>query len=95
MRRQRSVLFCGPASEGWGYRGRPNGIPHDGVDTTMATPEMMLVWRHVDDVLIAKLAVRVTIPTRILLKCGRDERQGSKPKKYEVSGATKMSFTVW
>ena len=81
MCRQCYVLFRGPASEGWGFRGRPNGIPQDGVNMNMATSEMLTVWKHVDGVLISKLAVRVEMSTRMPLKGGRDERWGSKPKK--------------
>ena len=74
MRRQRSVLFQGPASEGWGCRGRPGGMPQDGVATTMATPEMLTVWQHMDYVLIAKLSVRLVMSTRMPSKGGGDER---------------------
>ena len=59
-------MFCGPDSKGWGCRGRPNGMPQDGVDINMETPEMLPVWRHVDDVFIAKLAARVVMSTRML-----------------------------
>ena len=90
MRRQRSVLFRGPARKGWGCRGRPGGMPQDGVATTMATSEMLPIWRHVDDVLIAKLSVRAAMSTRGVLMGGVDERWGSKPKKSEVAEATKM-----
>ena len=65
-------------------------MPQDGVATTMATPEMLPVWRHVDDVLILNLAVRVAMSTRMPPKVGGDERWGSKPKKYEVAEVTKM-----
>ena len=61
MRRQRSVLFRGPTSEGWGCLGRPDGMPQYGVAMTMVTPKMLNVWRHVDDVLISKLSVRVVM----------------------------------
>ena len=74
MRWQWSVLFRGPVRKVWGCLGRPDGMPQDGVATTMVTPEMLPEWRNVDDVLIAKTAVRVAISTRILLKGGGDER---------------------
>ena len=90
MRRQRSVLFRGPDSKGWGCRVRPVGILQDGVATTTAMLEMLPVWRHVDDVIIANLEVRVEMSTRMPQKGGRDERWGSKPKKSEVVEATKM-----
>ena len=95
MRRQRSILFFGIASEGWCSRGRPNRIPQDGVATTMATPEMLPMWRHVEDVLIANMLVRVAISTSRPSKGGRDERWGSKSKKFEFSEATKMIRRVW
>ena len=56
---------------------------------------MLPVWRHVDDMLITKLAVRVDISTRIPSKGGRDERWRSKPKKSEVAEATKTIHRVW
>ena len=90
MRRQRSVLFCGPTRKGWGCLGRPDGILQDRVATTMVTPEMLPVWRHVDDVLITNLSVRVTMSTRGVLMGGGNERWGSKSKKSEVDEATKM-----
>ena len=90
MHRQRSVLFCGPASEVWGCQGSPHGMPQDGLDTTMATPEMLLVWQHVDAEIIAELEVRVAMSRRMTSKGGGDERWGSKPKKSEVAEATKM-----
>ena len=90
MRRQRSVMFFVPSREGWGCRGRTNGMLQDGVATTMARLEILPFWQHMDDLLIANLAVRVVISTRIPSKGGRDERWGSKPKKYEVAEATKM-----
>ena len=62
----------------------------DGVATTMARLEILPFWQHMDDLLIANLAVRVVISTRIPSKGGGDERWGSKPKKYEVAEATKM-----
>ena len=74
MRWQWSVLFRGPVRKVWVCLGRPDGMPQDGVATTMVTPEMLPEWRNVDDVLIAKTAVRVAISTRILLKGGGDER---------------------
>ena len=40
--------------------------------------------------LIAKLAVRVAMSTRMPLKGGKDDKWGSKPKKSEVVKATKM-----
>ena len=61
----------------------------------MVTPEMMHVYKHVDDVLIANLAVRVAISTRISSKGGGNERWGSKPKKSEVAEATKMIRIFW
>ena len=70
-------------------------MPQDGVATTLATPEMLPVWKHVDDVLIAKLAVRVETSTRIPSKGGGDERWGSKPNKSEVAEATKIIHRVW
>ena len=90
MRRQRSVLFCSPDRKGWGCLGRTDGMPQDGLAKTMATPEMLPVWQHMDDVLIAKLAVRVAMSTRIPSKGGRDEIWVSKPNKSEVAEATKM-----
>ena len=48
-----------------------------------------------DDALIAKLAVRVAMSTRMRPKGGRDETWGSKPKKYEVAEATRMISRVW
>ena len=72
MRRQRSVLCCGPASKGRGSRGRPDRMPQDGVSTTMATPEILPVWLHVDGMIIAKLAVRLVMSTRMLSKDGGD-----------------------
>ena len=95
MRRKCSVMFCGPASEGWGDQGSPDGMPQDGVATTLATPEMLPVWKQMDGVLIAKLAVRVETSTRIPSKGGGDEKWGSKPKKSEVSKATKIIRRVW
>ena len=65
MLRQQSVLFHGPDRKRWGCQGRPGGIPRDGVATTMATTEMLNVYRYMDDVLIAKLAVRVAMSTRM------------------------------
>ena len=88
--RQRSVLFCGPTREGWGYWVRTNGMPQDGMATTTSPPEMLPVCPHVDDVLITKLAVRLEISKRMLSKGGGDERWGSKPNKYEVDKATNM-----
>ena len=38
MRRQRSVLFRGPARERWGCRVRTNGMPQDGVATNIVMP---------------------------------------------------------
>ena len=58
-------MFRDPNIEGWGCRGMPGGMPLDGVATTMATPEMLTVWIHVDDVLIKNLAVRVAMSTRM------------------------------
>ena len=58
-------------------------------------PEMLPIWRHLDDVLITNLAVRVPISTRISSKGGEDERWGSKNKKYEVAEVTKMICIVW
>ena len=55
---------------------------------------MMPVWRHIDDVLIANLAVRVAMSTRMLSKGGLDERWVSKPKKSEVAVATKIISRV-
>ena len=56
----------------------------------MATPEMLPIWVHVDDMLIVKLSVRVAISTRMPLKGGGDKRWGSKSKKSEVAEVTKM-----
>ena len=94
MRRQQSVLFCGPTRKVLGCRGRPNGIPQDGVATTMVMPEMQPVWRHVDDVFIANMAVRVAMSTMILSKDGKDERWVSKYNKYKVAKAIKMICRV-
>ena len=88
-------MFCGPDSKGWGCRGRPNGMPQDGVATNIATPEMLPDWRHMNDVLIAKLVVRVAMSTMMPSKGGGDERWGSKLNKSEVSEATKMICRVW
>ena len=49
-------------------------MPQDGVATTMVTPEILPVWKHMDDVLIVKLSVRVAMSTRIPSKGGRDEK---------------------
>ena len=95
MRRQRSVLFRGPTSEGWGCQGRTNGMTQDGLATTMVTLEMLPVWRHVDDVCIANLSVRVAMSTRMPSKGGVDEIWVSKPKKFEVAEATKTIHRVW
>ena len=95
VQRQRSVLFCGPAREGWGCRGRPGGMTQDGMATNMSTPEILSVWIHVDDVLIAKLSVRVAMSTRMPSKGGVDEIWVSKPKKFEVAEATKTIHRVW
>ena len=70
-------------------------MPQDGVATTMVTLEMLNVWRHVDDVLIAKLTFRVAMSKSMPLKGGGDERWGSKPKKSEVAKATKIICRVW
>ena len=55
---------------------------------------MLHVWRHVYDVLIANLAVRVAMSTGIMSKGGGDDRWGSKPKKYSVAEASKMICRV-
>ena len=55
---------------------------------------MLPNWQHMDDVLIAKLEVRVKMSTRTLSKGGGDEKWGSKPKKSEVAEATKMICRV-
>ena len=70
-------------------------MQQDGVYTTTATTEMMPVWRHVDDVLIKNLEVRVAISTRIPSKGDGYERWGSKPNKSKVAEATKISCRVW
>ena len=70
-------------------------MPQDGVATTMAMPEMLPVWQHMDNVIIVKLEVRVAMSTRMPLKGGGDEIWGSKPKKSEVAEATKMISKVW
>ena len=62
-------------------------MPQDGVATTMATPEILPVWRHMDDVLIANMAVRVAISTRMPSKGDGYEIWGSKPKKYMAGAA--------
>ena len=62
---------------------------------TMATPEMLPVCRHVDDVLIENLTVRVDMSTRMLSKVGGDNRRVSKANKFEASEAVKMIFIVW
>ena len=95
MRKQRSIIFHGPAREGLGFPGRPIGMMQDGVATTMVTPEMLPIWRHVNDDLITKLALKVAISERMTPKSGGDERWGSKPKKDDVSEATKMIRRVW
>ena len=69
-------------------------MPQDGVATTMATLEMLPVRKHVDDVIIENMAMRVTISTRTPPKGGGDERWVSKPKKSEVSEATNMMLWV-
>ena len=48
-----------------------------------------------DNVLMAKLEVRVVKSTRVPSKGGRDEIWGSKPKKSEVAKGTKMIPRVW
>ena len=83
--RQQSILFFGSASEGWGCWGRPDEIAKDDVATTMAMPKILTVWRHVGDVIIVDMAVRVAMSTRMPSKGGGDEIWGSKPKKSEVS----------
>ena len=95
MRKQRSIIFNSPAREGWGFQGRPVGMIQDGVATTMVTPEMLPIWRHVNDDLITKLELKVAISERMTSKSGGDERWGSKPKKDEVSEATKMIRRFW
>ena len=95
MCRQRYVLFRSPNSKVLVCRGRPNGMPQDGVSTTMVMPKILPVWRHMYDVLIAKLAVRVAMSTSMPSKGGGYDRWGYKPKKYEVSEATKMIRRVW
>ena len=64
-----------------GLPSSPDGMPQDSVATTMATPEILPVWKHVDDVLIENLSVRVAMPTRMTYKGGRDEIWGSKPNR--------------
>ena len=65
-------------------------MPQDGVATTLATPEMLPVWKHVDDVLIAKLAVRMATSTTMQPKGGGYEIWLSKRKKSDVAEANKM-----
>ena len=70
-------------------------MPQDGVDITMLTLEIMPVWKHVDDVLIAKLSVRLVMSTKMPSKGGGDERWVSKPNISEVYDATKIICRVW
>ena len=84
MRRPRSVLFRRPAIKEWVC-----------VATAMAMLEMLPVWRHMNDVLIANLKVRLEMSTRTTLKGGGDEIWGSKPMKTEVSKTTKIICRVW
>ena len=70
-------------------------MPQDGVATTMATPEMLPVWRHMDYVLIANLAGRVEILTRMLSKGCGDEILGPKPKKSKDAEVTNIIHRVW
>ena len=65
------------------------------MNTAMATLEMLPVWKHVDDVLIANIAVRVAMSTRMPSNGGGYERWGSKTNKSEVSKATKTIWRVW
>ena len=65
-------MFCGPANKVWGCRSRPDGMPQDGVAKNMVTPEMLPDLRHMNDVLISNLVVRIEISTRITLKGGGD-----------------------
>ena len=92
---QRYVLFRCPTRKLLVCWGRPNGMPQDGVSTTMVMPKILPAWRHMYDVLIAKLAVRVAMSTSMPPKGGGYDRWGYKPKKYEVSEATKMIRRVW
>ena len=47
-------------------------MPQDGVAKNMVTPEMLPDLRHMNDVLISNLVVRIEISTRITLKGGGD-----------------------
>ena len=51
---------------------------------------MLPIWRHMDDVLITKLAVRMATSTRMPSKGGGYEIWLSKRKKSDVAEATKM-----
>ena len=62
---------------------------------TLVTLEILPLWKHVDDLLIKNLEVRVVISTRMPSKGSGDEIWGSKPKKSEVAEATNMIRIVW